>query len=199
MFHRSIGVLATAALVLSFATATATTANAGQPSINGTGVTAEAAQPSAQLGSLAKLSTSQADAGYRQLVAALKSAGATSSNGLVSYNLPGYGEIVLSEPATGSPALSSGGAHVLIGGGWDGWQGPYVSFNRVDQGALLAGGSAAVAAAICFIPAVGQAACVAAVAIVAIAFYYLTEYGRCPTSKPNLREYVWSNKTGCYK
>lgn len=39
----------------------------------------------------------------------------------------------------------------------------------------------------------------AAVAIVAIAFYYLPEYGRCPTSKPNLREYVWSNKTGCYK
>ena len=78
----------------------------------------------------------------------------------------------------------------MLGGGWDGWQGPYVSFNRVDQGALLAGGSAAIAAAICFIPAVGQAACVAAVAIVAIAFYYLAEYGRCPTSKPNLRSYV---------
>ena len=111
---------------------------------------------------------------------------------------PAPGEIVLSEPSTGLPALNGGGAHVLIGGGWDGWQGPYVSFNRVDQGALLAGGSAALAAAICFIPAVGQAACVAAVAIVAIAVYYGTEYGRCPTSRPNLREYVWSNKTGCY-
>ncbi len=61
--------------------------------------------------------------------------------------------------------------------------------------AITAGGSAA----ICFIPAVGQAACVAAVAIVAVAFYYLTEYGRCPASKPNLRSYVWGNKTGCYK
>jgi hypothetical protein len=123
MFHRSIGVLATAALILSFATVTATTANADQPGPVGTGVSASTAPTLVQLTSLAKpnkLTTGQADAGYRQLIAALKSAGATSSNGLISYNLPGYGKLVLSEPSTGAPALNGGGAHVLIDGGWDG-------------------------------------------------------------------------------
>jgi len=192
--HRSIGVLATAALILSFATVTATTAAADQQNPTTTAVSASVALTPVQLTTVAKaskLTTGQADAGYRQLIAALKSAGATSSNGLVSYNLPGYGELVLSEPGTDAQAL--------IGGGWDGWNGPYVSLNRVDQGALMAGGSVALAAAICLIPAVGQVACAVAVTLVAVAFYYLTEYGRCATSKPNLRVYVFSGKVGCYK
>jgi len=192
--HRSIGVLATAALILSFATVTATTASADQQNPTTTAVSASVAPNPVQLTTVAKaskLTTGQADAGYRQLIAALKSAGATSSNGLVSYKLAGYGELVLSEPGTDAQAL--------IGGGWDGWNGPYVSLNRVDQGALMAGGAAALAAAICFIPAVGQVACVVAVGLVAAAFYYLTEYGRCGTSNPNLRVYVWSSKTGCYR
>lgn len=138
------------------------------------------------------LSKKEFNEGYRDLVSALQQSGATTGDGQVTYDVDGFGAISL-----GVPTAGSGGADEL-GGGWDGWRGPYVSFNRVDQGALLAGGSAALAAAICLIPAVGQAACVVAVALVAAAFYYLTEYGRCSTSRPNLRVYVWSRSTGCY-
>lgn len=202
MFHRSLSVLATAALILSLGTVAATTADASQQNPTATGVSASVAPTSAQLTTLAKAGTltqGQADAGYRQLVAALKDSGATSSNGLVSYNLPGYGEIVLSEPTNGAHLLGGGGAQPLLGGGWDGWSGPYVSFNRVDQGALVAGGAAALAVGICLIPAVGQAACVVAVGLVATAAYYVNAYGMCSGSTPNLREYVWSSNTGCYR
>lgn len=80
-----------------------------------------------------------------------------------------------------------------LGGGW-GARGPYVTFNQVDQGALIAGGGAALAGAICLIPAVGQVACVAAAAIVAIGAYYLNEYGRCPG---DLRVWVLPRQGEC--
>lgn len=131
--------------------------------------------------------------GYRSLLDALKKSGADTKDGMVTYTLPGYGEIAFAEPTQGV----EGPQH--LGGGWSGWSGPYVSFNRTDQGALLAGGGAALAASICLIPAVGQVACVAAAALVTAGFYYLNESGRCPTSKPNLRVYVWDRShIGCY-
>lgn len=150
-----------------------------------------AEQDSARPDATGGLSTSEFEAGYRELVTALQASGGVTSDGQVTYDLEGFGEISL-----GAPTTKKGGTQDL-GGGWDGWRGPYVSFNRTDQGALLAGGGAALAAGICLIPAVGQAACVVAAALVAAAFYYLTEYGRCPTSKPNLRVYVWSRSSGC--
>lgn len=159
---------------------------------------ASAAEPASAVERVSKpdptggLSKKEFADGYRDLVSALQQSGATTSGGEVSYDVAAFGAITLGVPAAGT------GGDAELGGGWDGWRGPYVSFNRVDQGALLAGGSAALAAAICFIPAVGQAACVVAVALVAAAFYYLTEYGRCSTSRPNLRVYVWSRSTGCY-
>jgi hypothetical protein len=55
--------------------------------------------------------------------------------------------------------------------------GPYISFNRVDQSALLAGGVAALSVAVCAIPGVGWASCAALVGIVTIAAYYVNEYG----------------------
>lgn len=159
---------------------------------------ASAAEPASAADRVSKpdptggLSKKEYAEGYRDLVAALQQSGATTSGGEVTYDLAGYGAISLGVPTAGT------GGDAELGGGWDGWRGPYVSFNRVDQGALLAGGSAALAAAICFIPAVGTVACVVAVALVAAAFYYLTEYGRCSTSRPNLRVYVYSRNTGCY-
>jgi len=42
------------------------------------------------------------------------------------------------------------------------------------------------AAAICLVPAVGTAACVAVIGFVAAAAVYLDAYGKCPTSKPRL-------------
>ncbi|WP_298802272.1 hypothetical protein [uncultured Pseudokineococcus sp.] len=87
-------------------------------------------------------------------------------------------------------------------GGGGGVTKPYVSFNRVDQAALIAGGGAALAGAICLIPAVGQVACVVAGVIVAIATTYLAAYGRCSTSRPNLRIHVYTwqrSSNGCYR
>lgn len=55
-----------------------------------------------------------------------------------------------------------------------------VYFNRTDQGALLAGSTAALATAICAIPAVGTVGCAFVVGAVAAAAFYVNENGRCP-------------------
>ena len=127
---------------------------------------------------------------YAALISDLKAAGYRAQQGLITVRVKGVALHLPEAKPTSGPSQ--------LGGGWDGWRGPYISFNRVDQGALLAGGGAALAAAICLIPAVGQAACVAAAALVAIAFYYVTEYGRCPTNRQYLRVYVWSRGRGCH-
>ena len=62
----------------------------------------------------------------------------------------------------------------------------YVCLDRVDQAAVIAGGAAALAAAICLLPAVGNAMCVTVIGLVAAAAVYLDAYGKCPTSKPRL-------------
>ncbi|MGB3374863.1 MAG: hypothetical protein WBA87_06970 [Microbacterium sp.] len=54
-----------------------------------------------------------------------------------------------------------------------------VGFNTVDQQALAAGGGAAVAAAICLIPAVGWAACTVIGVVVSVATTYLLVNGIC--------------------
>lgn len=131
---------------------------------------------------------------YAELIDALQSDGATvDSDGVLSYDVEGFGPIELpvaaEDDGTIRPLLSVGG----------GVTSPYVSFNRTDQAAIIAGGGAGFAAAICAIPAAGWAACGAAAAIAAAATVYLTEYGRCPTSAPNLRIYVYGGTDGCYR
>ena len=77
---------------------------------------------------------------------------------------------------------------------------PYVSFNRVDQAAILAGSTAAIAAAICLVS--GPVGCAVAGTLIAVAATYLAEYGRCPTRKPNYRSYIYPSdrdKNGCYR
>ena len=54
-----------------------------------------------------------------------------------------------------------------------------VGFNTVDQQALAAGGGAAVAAALCLIPAVGWAACTIIGVVVGVATTYLVANGIC--------------------
>lgn len=82
-----------------------------------------------------------------------------------------------------------------LGGGIDAG-GPYVTFNQVDQTALLTGGAAALTAAICLIPAVGQVACAVAGVIVAVATVYANEYGRCP-NEGDLKIYVITRFASC--
>jgi len=63
---------------------------------------------------------------------------------------------------------------------------------------VIAGGAAALAAAICLLPAVGNAMCVTVIGLVAAAAVYLNEYGRCPTSKPRL-EFDTNSNPKCIK
>lgn len=131
---------------------------------------------------------------YQALVRDLKDAGAeTTSRGTIVVDVPGHGQVELSSGSEGVPGK---GDTPQIGGG-GGVFSPYVSFNQTDQKALIAGSSAALAGAICLIPAVGQVACVAAVALVAVATVYVNERGLCPRSAPELRVYVYSRTGKC--
>lgn len=98
----------------------------------------------------------------------------------------------IESPATGTFELSmvdvkseeefvgdEGTMHPNLGGGWDS-SGPYVSFNQVDQDALIAGTAGALVLAICLIPAVGTLACGVAGILVTVAGIYLVAYGKCP-------------------
>ena len=131
---------------------------------------------------------------YMEIFNAAVADGAVArGDGTIAYALQNGSELVMAAP----PTKTKGGSPQDLGAGWDGWRGPYISFNRVDQSALLAGGVAALSVAVCAIPGVGWASCAALVGIVTIAAYYVNEYGRCSTSKPNLRVYL-SGRRGCY-
>lgn len=68
-----------------------------------------------------------------------------------------------------------------------GFTNPYISFNRTDQQALLNGSVAGIVGTICVVGTPVACAVIAAVALV-----YLNKYGICPSSKKNLRVYVYS-------
>ena len=96
---------------------------------------------------------------------------------LETFTLPNGTEFSFTaHPA--APKDSEGGMSPMLGGGING-TGIYISFNALDQQAIIAGGGAALAAAICFIPAVGIPACIAASAVVAAATVYLANAGLC--------------------
>lgn len=93
------------------------------------------------------------------------------------------------------PGAVKGQAGLDLGGGRDGW-GIYVSFNRLDQQAILAGTGALLVAGICAIPGVGWVACGVAAALVAVAAVYLSDRGIC-TNNRQLRVYVTSRRARC--
>ncbi|MCM3505684.1 hypothetical protein M3666_11230 [Curtobacterium sp. ODYSSEY 48 V2] len=86
-----------------------------------------------------------------------------------------------------------------LGGGYDAG-GHYVTFNQYDQNLLYNGAGFALGAAICAIPAVGQLACLAVQAIIAVGAAYLaTIKGTCKNNK-RLKVYFSNNhaaRTGC--
>lgn len=145
--------------------------------------TATAAKPAVRVG------TGQ----YNALLKALQtSSKCKTTAATTTCTFPGAGTISLAN----APQQVQG-----LGGGGGIWH-PYISLNRTDQQALILGTGAGIAAAICAIPAVGWAACGVAVFIVTVATVYVDNYGRCPTSKPNLRIYVKSGdqgRNGCYR
>ncbi|MFS4507619.1 hypothetical protein ACMA46_15440 [Clavibacter sp. Sh2141] len=100
------------------------------------------------------------------------------------YEVPDGTTFTFARPVAGGPAVSGS----LIGGGYGG-QGLYITLNSTDQAAIAAGGGYAVGAAICAIPAVGQAACVAVGAVIAAATVYISENGVCGSGR-ELRIYL---------
>jgi hypothetical protein len=100
------------------------------------------------------------------------------------YEVPDGTTFTFARPAAGDPAVSGS----LIGGGYGG-QGLYISLNSTDQAAIAAGAGYAVGAAICAVPAVGQAACVAVGAVIAAATVYISENGVCGSGR-ELRIYL---------
>jgi len=86
-----------------------------------------------------------------------------------------------------------------LGGGYDAG-GHYVKFNQFDQNLLYNGAGFALGAAICAIPAVGQLACLAVQAIIAVGAAYLaTIKGTCKNNK-QLKVSFSNNhaaRTGC--
>jgi hypothetical protein len=65
----------------------------------------------------------------------------------------------------------------LIGAGIDDSRGPYISFNKLDQQAISAGGGAALEGTICVLG--GAAACVVAGSVIAVVEVYLQNNGIC--------------------
>jgi hypothetical protein len=86
-----------------------------------------------------------------------------------------------------------------LGGGHDAG-GHFVQFNQFDQNLLYNGAGLALGAAICAIPVVGQLACLAVQAIIAVGAAYLaTIKGTCKNNK-QLKVYFSNNhaaRTGC--
>lgn len=91
--------------------------------------------------------------------------------------------------------IRTGEATPQIGGGWD-IRGLYVSFNTVEQQAIVAGATAALAVAICFIPGVGTAACAVVSVVIAVATTFLVKNGICRNGKA-LRVYPLSRTARC--
>lgn len=86
-----------------------------------------------------------------------------------------------------------------LGGGYDSG-GHYVLFNQFDQAMLYNGSGFLLGAAICAIPAVGQIACLAVQAIIAVAAAAVSaQKGTCKNNK-QLKVYFSNNhaaKSGC--
>jgi hypothetical protein len=85
---------------------------------------------------------------------------------------------------------------VSLGAGGCGFLQACIYLNRRDQRAVISGGAAGVAAAICFIPGVGQAGCVVAVSLIAISSTYLGDHGLCP-HRLRIRIFPWPGNPGC--
>ena len=97
-----------------------------------------------------------------------------------TYTIPSGSSIVLQEPVgpvaaaitsrAMTPSFSVHGCGFMV---------VCVDLDRTDQGALTNGGSAALVAAICLIPAVGTVACIAVGAAMAVAATYISTNGIC--------------------
>lgn len=140
---------------------------------------------------------------------AVGSASAQENEGGRTFTTAEYDELFAALDKTkatpGVPAGAESKKTVAVGEKeWDelrklsaggGWRSPYISFNRTDQQALLNGSVAGIVGTICVVGT--PAACAIAGVIAAVALVYLNKYGICPSSKKNLRVYVYSRSAKC--
>ncbi|TQO18880.1 hypothetical protein FB472_0408 [Rhodoglobus vestalii] len=74
-----------------------------------------------------------------------------------------------------------------LGAGSDA-RGPYILLNNFDQQVLVGGGSAAITAALCAIPAIGWISCTVITAVIVVAAAWITTYGVFPQ---NMKSYLF--------
>lgn len=134
-------------------------------------------------------------AAYRDLKASNVSRTRATVDGVAYDTFALTGGVALSFPVAAAPV----GVQPQLAFGVDGI-GPYISFNRIDQGALLSGGGAALATAICFIPGIGIPACIVAAGLTAAATAYLVANGICGSYRQILHvHYLTLGYPGCYR
>ncbi|MFS0703455.1 hypothetical protein AB6N23_02925 [Cellulomonas sp. 179-A 9B4 NHS] len=143
---------------------------------------------------VAQITEADIDAAFAELSSSDLPRTVTRSGGTVSttFNLEG---IDFTFTDKNRLAAGTNAATPQIGGGWD-TRGLYVSFNTTEQQAIAAGATAALAAAICFIPGVGTVACVVAGVVIAVATTFLVANGICRGGK-HLRIYPTSRTGRC--
>jgi len=148
----------------------------------------QAAQSASAVGAQAPASTQMTPTEWRALKAGLDSSKDFTHNANVSagvrthaYTYTSGSTVVLQEPVGAVAAFAPFTTMTpLPEGAGCGFLFVCVDLDRVDQAALGTGGSKALGAAICAIPAVGQVACVAVGAVLAMALVYLAAKGPCP-------------------
>jgi hypothetical protein len=94
-----------------------------------------------------------------------------------TYTLP-QGQIVVEHHLV--PTSAGSGDNINWYARWDDQATYWLYLNNDEQGILVAGYAAGVAAAICATPELGQAACIIMGAVLASAAWYVSEHGRCP-------------------
>lgn len=162
-----------------------------------------ASSTSLQEASEPQITPEQFEQGLDELVAQGKlrliSSTETSTSRAVVYGIvdPGTG-VVFMTFATDIPKYQDR----IWGAMWD-WE-PALTFNQVDQQAIIAGGAAAVtamaaaAAAALAETVVGSVISAGAIALVGgAATVYLSHYGHCPASRPTLWVGVLTRRTAC--
>lgn len=128
-----------------------------------------------------------------QAVAELKAAGIPhetvndTKGEKTTFHLKQGLSFTLVEPAT-APSVNA-----FVSGGWRFMYGPYIDFNRFEQGLMIGGAGLVVGKALCLIPGVGTVACLAIEVIILVVGQALS-YRSC---RGDFRYYLYGGPNGC--
>jgi len=189
---RTLTAFVTATAMLAAGASVASAASAAEPTTD----TAASVEPLVLSGSrISQIPQSEIAAAFAELKASDLPRTTEFVDGRLMTTFTLHGIDFSFESGPSSPVRSGTSINPLLGGGWD-YKGMYVSFNALDQQALIAGGAAALGIAICLIPAVGQIACGVVAVIITVATVYVANHGIC-SNKRTLRVYPTSRTGRC--